>query len=242
MMKRFDFEAALADITPKESYAYPQPEGLVTVQDYLFSAVEGTRCVLIRWCKEADFPIDEYTFELQQLDVADQLLESVTVTYKGRDIPAAAKGDSFVPERAVTVLPRCHSIRVQLVELISGNYVYRVKGIRVEVGYRTAEPWQYDVKGGRKEGLSDRIPLRVESKRRYTARACGFIAFLAALALAVVILFPWLFAMLKPYAVRLIPKPKPEPETTAEAVIDTEEPEQTRYAGGFESPDGEGRE
>jgi hypothetical protein len=95
---------------------------------------------------------------------------------------------------------------VQILEVVSGRYTYRVKGTRVEAGYRPPEYWVYDKKPGRSDDLSDKIPLRVASKGR------GRVRFVRPVAILAVILL--LFLILYPYIRPFIPEPE---EETAEA-------------------------
>ena len=199
MMKRFDFDNESGVLSTKETYTYPQPEGLVSVQDFLFTSVDGERCVLIRWAMEADFHVDRFTFELKQLDAAGECLGETTVTYEGMDIPPAASGELFVSDLGIPVTSRCSDIRVQLIELISGEFVYRVKGTLVEVDYRPEEAWLYDKRAGRKEKLKDKTSLRVYSKCRVRGKRRWFVTLLAVILLAVVIFFPMIRLLLDPY-------------------------------------------
>ena len=87
----------------KKPYTLPQPEGLLRVQDYLFTEVGGCRCVLLRWVMEADFPVDAFTFELSELDAADECIGTETLTYYQRDFHNVGTGDVFVPLDGVAV-------------------------------------------------------------------------------------------------------------------------------------------
>lgn len=174
-------------------YTRPCPEGLMAVRDFLFTEAEGGRCLLLRWVKEADFEVDSFTFELEQLDAAGGCLGVIAVTYQGMDIPPIAPGETFVPERGIAVHRSCTDIRVRLTELISGSYMYRVKGNRVEIDYRISEPWVYGMWDGREDGLSDTVSLRVVSGRRRRVRLLWPAAVLSVLLLILVILAPFIF-------------------------------------------------
>ena len=195
----------------KEPYTLPQPEGLLRVQDYLFTEVGGCRCVLLRWVMEADFPVDAFTFELSELDAADECIGTETLTYYQRDFHNVGTGDVFVPLDGVAVEEGCASVAVRLVEVVSGQYVYRVKGTRVEVGYRAPEYWSYDKNPGRGDRLSEEQPLRVKAKRRTRV---GFILPAAVLALAVM-LVAMVFPYIRPYL------PNFEEETASETGYET---------------------
>ncbi len=220
MMKRFDFDKEDGARSVKERYVHPQPEGLVSVHDFLLTTTEAGRCVLIRWSMDADFPVDRFTFLFKQMDAAGEVLGEATVTYEGLDIPPAACGELFVSEQALAVSDRCADIHVQLVELISGNYVYRVKGTRAEVDYRVEDAWLYDKKAGRKEKLKKKISMRVFSKCRVKMKKRWLVTVLAVLFLAFVIFFPMIRLIVTPY-VRILKDAlfPPEEETVAEETV-----------------------
>ena len=177
-------------------YSHPQPGGLVAVREFLFAEAEGERVVLLRWAMEADFSVDRFTFNLEQLDGAGASLGRVTVTYGGNDIPCAERGALFTPPSGISVDKGCVDIRVRLLEVVSGQYVYRPCGGGAEVTFEPPLPWHYDEAGGRQEGLSDEVCLKVESKRRRRMRpGFTFLGVLAAL-LSLVLL---LWVILAPY-------------------------------------------
>ena len=229
MMKRFDIVEDDAR-SVKERYAHPQPDGLVSVQDFLLTMSDAGRCVLIRWSMDAEFPVDRFTFLFQQLDVGGEILGEETVTYEGLDIPPAACGELFVPERAISVSDRCADIRVQLTELISGNYVYRIRGTRVEVDYRVEDAWLYDQKAGRKEKLNRKTSMRVFSKCNVKMKKRWLATVLAVALMAFVVFFPMIRLIVTPY-IRMLKEAifPPEEETVAEETV-AEEPQDSVLA------------
>ena len=230
MMKQFDLYTDDSARSVKERYVHPQPEGLVSVQDFLLTGTDDGRCVLIRWSMDAEFPVDRFTFLFKELDAGGAVLREETVTYEGLDIPPAACGELFVTERAIAVSERCADIMVQLIELNSGNYVYRVRGTRAEVDYRVEDAWQYDKKAGHKEKLNKKISLRVFSKCRVKIKSRWLVTVLAVLLLAFVILFPMIRLIVTPYiqALKEAIFP-PEEETVAEETV-AEEPQDSVLA------------
>ncbi len=190
-MKPLNFDASSSRTSAKESYLLPQPEGVVRVQDYLFTEIQGTRCVLIRWVMEADFRVDSFAFELTELDVAENSLGTTAVTCGRADIGSAAKGTVFVPMEAVPVQEKCTAVKIRLTEVTSGNYVYGIKGTRVEPGYRAPERWTYDKRPGREDGLSDNRPLRVIRKRRSRVRFLWPVAVVTAILMLLMLLDPY---------------------------------------------------
>ncbi len=199
MREPFDFvwntvRAASARI----SYVHPQPEGLMAVREYKFTEVDGVRCLLLRWAKEADFAVDGFAFELEELDAAGACIRCTTVTYGKMDIPAVAKGETFIPGQGIPVSEPCADIRVRLTALTSGSYHYTVRGNRVTVGYDMPEPWVYDGRGGREDGLSDGISLRVVSSRRRKVKYLWPAAVLFVVLLLLVTLFPFISDLIRP--------------------------------------------
>lgn len=174
----------------RELYLYPQPDSLVAVKDYLFARVDGQACLLLRWTLETDLPVDRVTFAVRELDPAGELLDTVTVTYEGKDIPQGSRGTCFAPDRGIAVHERCTDLRVILLEVSSAGYVYRRQGERMVMDYVPEEPWVYRETDGEAEGLSDDAPLHLTSKRQGGPRLLWPIALAAFLLTLLVILLP----------------------------------------------------
>lgn len=151
-------------------YTRPQPEGLVAVREYCIADGGGTPCLLLKWALEADFPVDRFLFAVEELDAAGDLLETLTVTCEGTDIPPVTRGECFVPPRGILLRDACADIRVRLLEVESAGYLYLIREGRVTVDYLADEPWIYEEEGGASEGLSPRVSLRVRSKLRRRVR------------------------------------------------------------------------
>jgi hypothetical protein len=185
-------ETNIKDTAVRSLYAHPQPAGLCAVREYLLTRAEDTRVLLLRWIKEGDFTIDTMTFEVTMLDAIGVELGRKTVTWLDGDIPAAEVGHIFTPERGIPVDGSCMDIRIRLLEVTSGAYVYRVENNTVTVDYIPEEPWKYDAHGGEKQGLNEEHPLRVRSKRAGKVRHLWPIALLAVLFLAYTVVRPYL--------------------------------------------------
>jgi hypothetical protein len=192
MMKPMKFDTKSPRTSSKESYLLPQPEGVLRVQDYLFAEIGGTRCVLLRWVMEADYPVDSFTFVLTELDASEKPLHTRTLTCGRADVATVAKGAAFVPTDAIPVQEHCTAVQVQLTEVRSGNYAYCITGTRVEVVYRAPEPWAYDKKPGREDRLSDKHPLRVIRKRAVRPRFLWPAAVLTAILMILMLLDPYI--------------------------------------------------
>lgn len=181
-------EPVVSDALGPIPYTHPQPTGLLSLREYLFVTVGDTRCVLLRWVREADFPVNSVTVEITQTDGLGTRLGSTRVTYGENDLPPHRVGELFTPSGAIPVDPACTEVRVRLCRVESGDYLYRVRrDLSVTVDYGAEEPWAYDDRAGESEGLSDTTPLRVISKaqRRVPLRALvtlgGLVALLVAL-------------------------------------------------------------
>ena len=197
----------------KEPYLHPQPEGLMRVKDYLFTETEEGRCLLLRWVMETDFPVDLCSFDLLELDAADECIRKTALSYTRSDLEGLRLGDVFIPIDGILVCEGCSSIRVQITAVYSANYVYSVKGTRVEVGYRAPECWAYDKKPGREDDLTEDIPLRVSGKRRVRMSHILPVAILTVLLMIAAVLLPYVSAEEG--------ETHPEPETQAEASVET---------------------
>ena len=169
-------------------YAHPQPAGLCALREYLLTDSEEGRILLLRWVKEGDFEIDSMTFEVIMLDAIGGELGKVTVAQKDGDIPQVETGHIFTPDRGVPVDGGCVDIRVRLLEVRSGAYVYRVENGAVVTDYEAPEPWRYDPHAGEKEHLTEEMPLRVRSKRAGKVRFLWPVALLTVFALAYILI------------------------------------------------------
>ena len=169
-------------------YAHPQPAGLCALREYLLTDLEEGRVLLLRWVKEGDFGIDSMTFEVTMLDAVGDELGRVTVTQKDGDIPPIEAGHIFTPDRGVPVDGNCVDIRVRLLEVRSGAYVYRVENGAVVTDYEAPEPWRYDPHAGEREHLTEEKPLLVRSKRAGKVRFLWPVALLTVFALVYILI------------------------------------------------------
>ena len=185
-------ENQIRDTTVYSPYTHPQPAGLLSVQEYLLTDVDGVRVLLLRWIKEIGFPIDSMTYEVVTLDAVGAELGRHTVSHVASDIPSAEIGQSFTLNRGIPVEGGCMHIRVRITEVKSGAYVYRVSGTTVTADYIPEEPWTYDPKAGDGEKITDESTLRVRSKRTGKVHLLGVAAFLAVLLIAASIILPYI--------------------------------------------------
>ena len=183
-------ENQTGDMTVYSPYTLPQPAGLLAVREYLLTDVEGERLLILRWVRETEVPVDAMTYEIVMLDAVGAELGRRTATHLAADIPPAEIGAVFTLKRGIPVDEGCRNIRIRITEVRSGSYVYRTSGSTVVTDYIPEEPWSYDPNAGNREKLTDRIPLRVRSKRMGRVHHLWPVALLIALLLAAVITLP----------------------------------------------------
>ncbi len=148
-------------------YTHSQIEGLLRVREYLITDIGGRRCLLLRWVREMDADIDGMTYAVVQLDAAGRELNRRIITHERADIPTP-RGGIFAPERGIPADSRCADVRVYLLEVRSGEYIYRISPAatskeEVTVTYATEDAWVYDRQAVAREKLSENHPLAVRS-------------------------------------------------------------------------------
>ena len=173
-----------------EPYVHPQLGGLVTVREYRMADVDGSPCLLLKWALEADFSVDRFRFSVDELDVAGELLETLTVTCEGKDIPPLSTGECFVPPCAIRLKEACADVRIRLLEVESAGYLYKIRNGRVTLDYEAEEPWVYGADDGVSDGLNTHTSLRVRSKMKRRVRFLWPAALLTFLLLLLAILAP----------------------------------------------------
>ena len=181
-------------------YAHPQPAGLCSLREYLLTDqpadAPGGRLLLFRFVKECDFPVDSMTLEVTMLDAIGSELGKLPVILRDSDIPPVETGCIFTPNLGIPVDGNCADIRVRLMEVTSGAYVYRVDGMTVTADYVPEEPWRYAPRAGEAEKLTEERGVRVRSKRSGKVRHLWPLALLTALLLICLITRPFWEALL----------------------------------------------
>ncbi len=178
-------------------YTQPQPDAPVAVREYLLCDVEGVHSLLLRWLKCTDLPVDSMTFEVIELDGDGEELGRSRVTHLGTDLPPMQTGKLFTPDRAIPVDGRCRDIRIRLLEITSGYYVYRMVQGNLTVDYDAPEAWTYDAAAGEREGLSDTVPLQVRSKWRLAPPKIGLLVAAVLVLLVLLITYPYISPILE---------------------------------------------
>ncbi len=173
-------------------YTEPQPEGPLSVREYLLCEQEGARVCLVRFVKNEDIPIDAITLTLTMLDAGGMSLGETDVTFRDSDLPRAAVGEELTPMGAIPVDERCVELGITIREVASEHYRYRLEGERVRLDYCPPMPWPYDPYAGESARLSDEVPLCVRSKRAGKVRFLWPIGALGMLLLLAYMLLPLL--------------------------------------------------
>ncbi len=163
----YDFNAQkLSDITHTR-YELPQVDGPISVKEYLISQIKGSRGCLLRFIKKVNIELTEITFDLTEINGKDEDISTTRYVISKNDIPLVAAGEMFTPNCAVPVDDKCEEVRVDIVKIISGDYIYTFEGGRVCVDYPIEEKWEdpdkhKDKKKSKKKYVRTR---RVKSKK-----------------------------------------------------------------------------
>lgn len=173
-----------------EPYTHPQPDAPVAVREYRIAEGDGVPCLFLTWALEDDVSVDGFRFAVEELDAAGDLLETLTVTCEGSDIPPVALGECFVAPRAIRLPAACADVRIRLLEVESAGYVYKIRNGRAVLDYAEEEPWCYAAEDGVSDGLKARTSLRVRSKLKRRVRFLWPAALLTFLLLLLAILAP----------------------------------------------------
>lgn len=173
-----------------ESYIHPQPNAPVAVREYRIAEGDGVPCLLLKWALEDDVPVDGFRFAVEELDTAGDLLETLTVTCEGTEIPSVTLGECFIAPRAIRIREACADVRIRLLEVESAGYVYRIRNGRVTTDYAEEEAWSYVAEDGASDGLNAHTSLRVRSKLKRRVRFLWPAALLTFLLLLYAILSP----------------------------------------------------
>ncbi len=177
-------------------YDFPQPNAPISVKEYLMAMVDGERCCLLRWALQDNITIDKMTYNLVQLDLHGDELETVEVTHLGHELPPTQGCRVFTPAWGVPLSPQCVSVRVRLTEVVSGAYTYHVSPNGLTVDYAVDEAWRYDPRAAKKDKLTAKVPFRIRSKVGNRVRGVWPFALLMVLVLIVVLSAPYLVVVI----------------------------------------------
>ncbi len=173
-----------------EPYTHPQPDAPVAVREYRMAEGDGVPCLFLKWALEEDVPLDSFRFAVEEMDTAGDLLETLTVTCEGAEIPPVTLGECFIAPRAIRIREACADVRIRLLEVESAGYVYKIRNGRVALDYAEEEPWCYAAEDGVSDGLNAHTSLRVRSKMKRRVRFLWPAALLTFLLILLAILAP----------------------------------------------------
>ncbi len=110
----------------------PQSTEFVNVSNYIVAEKDGVRYLLLKCYNGRHQLVDGITITLNQFDARKRLIKSDELTLN--DIESK-KEDYFVVNDKITLLPKCDSVRVEIISAKYGNYGYTRKGDGVSVSY-----------------------------------------------------------------------------------------------------------
>lgn len=108
----------------KGGYNHPQPDGYVSLKQYIFVRKDGKRCLLFRFANEFSQTVTGFEIVVTQLSGDGRTLGHSRICYDDLSIRS---GDIFAPSSGVVVHENCADFRIRLVYFVSGVYKYSVK-------------------------------------------------------------------------------------------------------------------
>lgn len=139
-------------------YRYSQINNFVSVKDFMFVKENGINHLLIRFCNFSDFQVDSITFTIIQLDASGKTLDKLKFSLACEDL---FPGNIFTPSAGFKVHKDCCDCKVVFNKVISGNYVYRIKGGKIIADY--CKPESDTVENSSNE--KSKIDFHVKSNR-----------------------------------------------------------------------------
>ncbi len=176
-------------------YDLPQPEGPLAVKDYLLGTVEGERCCILRFIKKLDVLVTRITFEIIQLNAGGAEIGRTPYTLVSSGSHQEGVGETFAPNCAMPIDDACTAIKIKIVEVISGSYVYTAHNKNMCVDYRMEESMPSEGDNGSKKKV--RAKYTVRSKLGKRPRIIWLFAILVILMLSSTIL-RWYFVNIVP--------------------------------------------
>lgn len=177
----------------QRTYNDRQPYAPLQIKEFLITTVKKERCCLLRWVKELEMDMDAVTFAMTQLDSHGN--EIVTRVLSLDQIPHCRQGSIFTPDHAFTVEANCTAVRVQILTMQAGKFIYHYDHpdtAEPVVDYRTDEAWVYDATAVYKANLNEELTQRVRSKRSGRVRFLWVFAILTVMVLVGMIFKPYI--------------------------------------------------
>ncbi len=145
-------------------YKFPQPEGIVSVQEYLFLTASKDKLCILRLVNELDQEISEITFKFTQFDADGELLGTKKITYTASDFSASKPGAVFTPNIGIRINKSCSDIKVDVEHVICGQFIYRIKNGVAVSDYLFNDLWNYSDYDLKKTAQENRDEHKNKSK------------------------------------------------------------------------------
>ncbi len=131
-------EMSMAKIVP---YELLQPDGPVALKEYILISIEKQRGCVFKFEKKEAINISSITFDIFELNNADEEIARHRYTVDSTEFKQRKKPSVFEPRLAVYIDQKCHAIKIQMVRVVSGSYVYTYEGNEVSVDYSMKDKW-----------------------------------------------------------------------------------------------------
>lgn len=105
----------------KGSYNHPQPQGMLTLKQYIFSTNAGKRTLLLRFANESPLELDGFEFVIVELNRRGDVITRHRLFHS--DLRIAA-GGTYCPTSGVVVSDECADFRIKVISIRSGIYRY----------------------------------------------------------------------------------------------------------------------
>ncbi|MBR3687325.1 MAG: hypothetical protein IKL66_07590 [Clostridia bacterium] len=119
-------------VTVKGIYKHPQPEGFVTVKQFMFVYRDGVKHLLLRCSNDTETVLRSVRFVLTELDRDGAVLNVRHLSYK--DINAEA-GETFTSSMGIPLSDGCVDFKISFVRAVSDKHTYKLKGKKAYVYY-----------------------------------------------------------------------------------------------------------
>ena len=119
-------------IISKGIYQYPQIDGFLKVEHYIFLRQKGQKCLILRLKNESEFTIDGLKVNVIQIDEKNNVIKETTY-----QIPVfyATAGNNFNISDGFAVDDKCVDFKIEFISVHSGNYTYSVHNGKVITSY-----------------------------------------------------------------------------------------------------------
>ncbi len=177
-------------------YEFPTGESPASVREYLLTDIGDRRCCILRWTKNFEFEISGMTFEISEFDKDSALLDKKTVTLDASELPPVSNGEVFTTSGAVSVSPLTDIVRVDLLEVRSGEYVYTKTKSGFSESYTLTAPWKQDRESRKAakmaKSLGEYTSRTVRSKRTVKVGKTWLFSVISLLVISTVVLTPYI--------------------------------------------------